>query len=432
MYYKFVMAKEFDYHKYPNGLRLITIPMEHTKTVTVLVMVGTGSRYETKEINGISHFLEHMMFKGTEKRPGALDISHELDSIGAEYNAFTSKEYTGYYAKAGAEHFGFVLDVISDIFLNSKLDSAEIEKERGVVIQEINMNFDNPMRHIGDVYEELMYGDQPLGWDIAGPKENILSIKADQFREYFNTHYFDKNTVVAVAGKITSEEVKKEVEKYFANIRGRADLFKPAPVVIDQKEPGVKIFHKATDQSHLILGVRGYHLFHPKREVLKIMAVILGGGMSSRLFTEVREKRGLAYYVGASSDSYLDAGDFSTFAGVENTKLQAAIEVILQEYKKIREEKVSAPELNKDKDYIKGKMAISFESSDDLASFYAGQELLEGKIATPEEKFEKLNQVTVEDIYEAANDIFKPSRLNFALIGPFEEKDPSIYKTIEL
>ena len=423
---------EFDYHKYPNGLRLITIPMEHTKTVTVLVMVGTGSRYETKEINGVSHFLEHMMFKGTERRPGALDISHELDSIGAEYNAFTSKEYTGYYAKAGAGHFGFVLDVISDIFLNSKLDSAEIEKERGVVIQEINMNFDNPMRHIGDVYEELMYGDQPLGWDIAGPKENILNIKAEKFREYFNTHYFDKNTVVAVAGKVSAEEVKKEVEKCFADIRQGTDLLKPLPVVINQQKPGVKIFHKETDQSHLILGVRGYDLFHPQKEVLKIMSVILGGGMSSRLFTEVREKRGLAYYVGTSSDSYLDAGDFSTFAGVENTKIQAAIEVILNEYKKIREERVSAGELQKAKDYIKGKMAISFESSDDLASFYAGQELLEGKIASPEEKFEKLNKVTVEQIHEAAQDIFRPEKLNLALIGPTEDNDSSIYNIVKL
>lgn len=426
------MNKEFDFHQYPNGLRLITIPMEHTKTVTVLVMVGTGSRYETKEINGVSHFLEHMMFKGTLKRPGTLDISYELDSIGAEYNAFTSKEYTGYYVKAGAEHFRFVLDVISDIFLNSKLDNAEIDKERGVVIQEINMNFDNPMRHISDIYEELMYGDQPLGWDIAGPKENILSIKAEKFREYFNTHYFARNTVVTVAGKVSAAEAKREVEKYFSTIRERAEPFKPLPVVIDQKEPGVKIVYKKTDQSHLILGVRGYEIFHPQKEVLKIMAVVLGGGMSSRLFTEVREKRGLAYYVGASADCYLDAGDFSAFAGVENTKIHAAIEVILNEYKKIREEKISVAELQKAKDYIKGKMAISFESSDDLASFYAAQELLEGKISTPEEKFEKLTQVTAEEIFEVAGDIFQPKKLNLALIGPFKEADLSIYKTVNL
>lgn len=423
---------DFDYYKFSNGLRLITVPMEHTKTVTVLVMVGTGSRYETKEINGISHFLEHMMFKGTEKRPGALDISHELDSIGAEYNAFTSKEYTGYYAKAGAEHFKFVLDVIADIFLNSKLDRAEIDKERGVVIQEINMNFDNPMRHIGDVYEGLVYGDQPLGWDIAGPKENILRIEAEKFREYFNTHYFAKNTVIAVAGHVQAEEVREEVGKYFSRMRERAELFKPVPVTVSQGQPGLKIFHKETDQTHLILGVRGYPIFHPQKEVLKIMAVILGGGMSSRLFTEVREKRGLAYYVGAGADCYLDAGDFSTFAGVENTKLPAAIEVILREYQKIKTEKVSAAELSKAKDYVKGKMAISFESSDDLASFYAGQELLEKTIATPEEKFAKLNRVTVEDIYAAANDIFKPAKLNLALIGPFAEKDPTIYNIVKL
>lgn len=423
--------KDFNYHKFPNGLRLITVPMEHTKTVTVLVLVGTGSRYESKEINGISHFLEHMMFKGTEKRPGTMEISLALDAIGAEYNAFTSKEFTGYYAKAGAEHFSFVLDVVADIFLNSKLDKTEIDKERGVVIQEINMNFDNPMRHISDVYEELLYGDQPLGWDIAGPKENILNIKAEKFREHFNTHYFAENTVVAVAGKVTPDQVQKEVEKYFAGMRQAASL-KPLPVQISQDSPGVRIFSKKTDQSHLLLGVRGYDLFHPQKEALKIISVILGGGMSSRLFSEVREKRGLAYYVGASADCYADAGDLTTFAGIENSKLIEAAKVILDQYQQLRDETVSPKELQKAKDFIKGKMAISFESSDDLASFYANQELLERKIATPEEKFAKLNAVTAEQVKKAAQDIFRNEKLNLAVIGPFEEKDPTIYNTVKL
>lgn len=423
--------KDFDYFIFPNGLRLITVPMEHTKTVTVLVMVGTGSRYETKEINGVSHFLEHMMFKGTAKRPGAMDISHELDSIGADYNAFTSKEYTGYYAKAGAEHFELVLDVIADIFLNSKLDSQEIDKERGVVVQEINMNFDNPMRHISDVYEELLYGDQPLGWDIAGPKENILKIKHEEFRKYFDTHYFAKNTVVAVAGKVSKEKVKEEIAKHFSGMREQ-ELAKPLPVSISQAKPGLKIFHKDTDQTHIILGVRGYDTFHPKKEVLKIAATILGGGMSSRLFTEVREKRGLAYYVGASADSYSDAGDFSSFAGVENSKLKPAVEVIVGEFSKMKKEPVSEKELQKAKDYIKGKMAISFESSDELASFYASQELLEKRMLTPEERFEKLNKVTSEEVYGVANDVFQDSKLNLAVIGPLSEDDNSLYDIVKL
>lgn len=421
----------FDYHIYPNGLRLITIPMEHTKTATVLVMVGTGSRYETKDISGVSHFLEHMMFKGTEKRPGYLDISQELDSIGAEYNAFTSKEHTGYYAKAGMENFDLILEVVSDIFLNSKMDLAEIEKERGVIIQEINMNFDNPMRHIGDVYEELLYGDQPLGWNIAGTKETILAMKPEKIREYFDTHYFAQNTVMAVAGNVNPEKIKEQVGRYFAAMRQRP-LFRPLPAIIKQAKPGLKIFNKKTDQAHIILGVRGYDLSSPKKETLKLMAVILGGGMSSRLFVEVREKRGLAYYVSASSDSYMDAGDFSAFAGLEKTKLPSALEVILEEFKKFRKEKVTEKELRKAKDYLKGKMAISFESSDDLASYYATQELLLHEVLTPEEKFEKLNQVTANDILEAANDIFQDNKLNLAVIGPLEEEESSIYELVRL
>ena len=425
------MHNHFNLHTYPNGLRLITVPMEHTKAATVLVMAGTGSRYETKDINGISHFLEHMMFKGTEKRPGYLDISMELDAIGAEYNAFTSKEYTGYYAKAGVENFDQILDIESDIFLNSKFDLEEIEKERGVIIQEINMNFDNPMRHIGDMYEELVYGDQPLGWNIAGTKEIILAMKPEKIREYFNTHYFAKNTVVAVAGNIDPEKVKSQVEKHFGYIREQS-LLKPLPVQIKQDKPGLKILNKKTDQAHINLGVRGYDMFHPKKEALSLMAVILGGGMSSRLFVEVREKRGLAYYVKAGSDSYLDAGDFSAWAGLEKTKLHSALEVILEEFRKFKKEKVSETELKKAKDQVKGHMAISFETSDDLASYYATQELLKHEIFTPEEKFEKINAVTIEDIWEAANDIFKDEKLNLAIIGPVEEDDVSIKNLLKL
>lgn len=421
----------FDLFRLPSGLRLMTIPMEHTKTITILVLVGTGSRYETKELNGLSHFLEHLIFKGTEKRPGALDISQELDAIGAEYNAFTSKEYTGYYAKAGAEHLEFVMEIIADIFLNSKLDAREIDKERGVIIQEINMYLDSPQRQVADVYEELLYGDQPLGWTIAGSKENILNLRAEQFRDYFNTHYFAQNTVVAIAGQINREQTKKLTEKFFAAIRQKQEKLKALPVKFSQATPALKLFNKQTDQTHLLLGVRGYDLFDPRQEALKILAVILGGGMSSRLFTEVREKRGLAYYISTSADHYLDAGDLTTAAGVENEKLSLATQVILAEYKKLREEGITEQELKKAKDYVKGKMAISFESSDDLASFYAGQQLLKEEVLTPEEKFAKLNAVTAAEVKKVAQDIFQPQKLNLAFIGPQQAKEADIYNIIK-
>ena len=240
------MNQDFLLHQYENGLRLVVVPMTSTKTATVLVLVGTGSRYETKEINGISHFLEHMMFKGTHMRPKALDISQELDAIGAEYNAFTSKEYTGYYAKASSENLELVIDVLSDIFLNSKLDGGEINKERGVIIEEINMYLDNPPRHVGDLFENLLYGDQPIGWDVAGKKEIIKKLKRDEFVDYFNSHYVAKDTIIAVAGNVDKEKVRdKLIPGFFKNSRVGEKLDR-LPASESQDKPQVLLHHKKT------------------------------------------------------------------------------------------------------------------------------------------------------------------------------------------
>lgn len=422
-------TSQYNHHTYKNGLRLITVPMKSTRTVTVLVMVRTGSRHETKEINGISHFLEHLMFKGTEKRPGALDISEELDAIGAEYNAFTSKEYTGYYVKCASDKFETALDVISDIFQNSKFDPKEIDKERGAVKEEINMYFDTPMRYVSTIYEELMYGDQPLGWDIAGPKENIDRITRKEMVDYFNTHYVAENTVIAIAGNLDSENAKKRVSRYFNNIRERS-VVHPKAFQEFQDKAGLRIFHKKTDQTHLNLGFKGYSRMHPKYEVMEVISVLLGGGMSSRLFTEVREKRGLAYRVNAGTSSYEEVGDLTTMAGLTNEKLIPAIEVIVAEHNRLKTEKVSEKELTKTKDYIKGKFLIGLESSDTQASYYADQELLEKKILTPDEKLAKINAVTSDDIMEAAQELFVPSRFNVALIGPFKVTDSAVKKVV--
>ena len=327
------MKKNYEFHTFPNGLRLVLVPMASTKTATILVLVGTGSRYENKRINGISHFLEHMMFKGTIKRPGALDISRELDSVGADYNAFTSYEYTGYYVKASADKFDLSLDVISDIFLNSKLDEKEITKEKGVIVEEINMYKDTPTRYVGDLFEQLLYGDQPLGWPVTGEKEEVVKLKREDFAEYFNTHYFAKNTIVAVAGNIDSNETKNKIDKAFTNIREQTKI-KAKPVKEEQQSPAAKIFYKETDQTHFYVGVRTFGLNDPREEALDIMSVVLGGGMSSRLWTEVREKRGMAYYVRTGADTFADAGYLATRAGVDNTRVVSAIEIILSEYKK--------------------------------------------------------------------------------------------------
>lgn len=414
---------EYQKHTYENGLRLITAPMKSTKAVTVLVLIGTGSKYETKEINGISHFLEHMMFKGTKKRPNAIDISKALDGIGAEFNAFTSFEYTGYYGKASEENLDLLLDVISDIFLNSKLEQEEIDREKNVVIQEMNMYQDDPSRDIFDKWTTLLYGDQPAGWKVIGPKDVLLNLKRNDFVDYFNTHYFAGNTVVVVSGGIDHEDIKNKVASYFKNIREH-DKLEKLPVDDKQNDPNVALHFKKTDQTHFIVGTRAYDLFHPKIEALSLLSAILGRGMSSRLFVEVRERRGLAYAVHSSADALTDHGYFATYVGVDNEKVISALEVILNEYKKIKNELVPEEELKKAKDLIKGRTIIGLEQSDNIANWYADQELLEGKILTPEEKLEKISSVTAEEIKEVANDIFVNEKLNLTLIGPFKDEKP--------
>ena len=407
-------------HKFDSGLRLVTIPMPATKTATVFVLVGTGSKYETKEINGISHFLEHMMFKGTAKRPGTMDIARELDTIGAEFNAFTGKEYTGYYAKASAEKLDTTMDVVFDIFLNSKLSEDEIVIEKGVIVEEINMYRDLPQRYVGDIFEKLLYGDQPAGWEIAGEKEVVTGLKRDKFVDYFNSHYVAENTIVAVAGNVEPEEVKKKVENYFKTIRHGKTIGK---LVVNEKQekPELVVSYKKTDQTHFILGFRAFNMFDDKKYALSVLAKILGGGMSSRLFYEVRERRGLAYYVRSEVNPYTDSGYLSVSAGVNNEKAIEAIKVILDEVKKIKADSITEKELQQAKDNAEGSMALGLEHSDGVAMSYADSVLFHNKVLTPEEELDKIKRVTLEDIHKVAGEIFNDNKLNLAVIGPFQD-----------
>jgi len=413
-------STDYQFHTFDSGLRLVSIPMQGTKTVAVFVLVGTGSKYETKENNGISHFLEHMVFKGTTKRPGRMDISRELDSFGAEYNAFTTKEYTGYYAKASAQKLDTLLDVVFDIYLNSKLSESDIETEKGVIVEEINMWNDVPARHVGDLFERLLYGDQPAGWDIAGTKDIIRNLKRPNFVEYFNTHYIAENTVVAVAGNISPAEVKEKTGRLFSMIRHGQPVIKPA-VKEFQEKPGLLVEFKQTDQTHFDIGFRAYDMYNEKKYALGILGVVLGGGASSRLWEEVREKRGLAYSVRAGQHCYTDAGYFYVSAGVNNEKVTESIEVILEEVRKIKREGITTRELQQAKDQIAGRMALSLEESDNIAESYAESVLFENRVLTPEEELDKIKQVTLDQILEAARDIFDEKKLNLALIGPFKD-----------
>ena len=403
-----------------NGLRVIAVPVKDAKSVTVLVLVGTGSKYETKDINGVSHFLEHMFFKGTKKRSNTLKISETLDRIGGEYNAFTSKEVTGFYAKVDKKNIDVALDWISDMFLNSQFKEEEIQREKGVVVEEINMYLDTPTAHIGELWEHLLYKDQPAGWRIVGEKEHILAFNRQKVLDYFNSHYSSQNTVVCIAGDVALSQMQEKIEKYFAKAKKK---LLPQKVAVKEKqlEPEVLLHYKKTDQTHFCLGVRAYNMFDPRRYALSLMAVILGGNMSSRLFISVRERNGLAYYVHTSFDDTTDTGYLVTQAGIKNDSLEKAVSLILKEYADLKNKKITKDELQKAKDFLRGKTALSLDATDAQASFYAGQEVMGQEILTPEQKLEMIEKVSINDINKVAQDIFVPEKLNLAVIGPIEE-----------
>jgi predicted Zn-dependent peptidase len=409
--------------KLKNGLRVITVPMKDNPTVTVLVLVETGSKYETKAKNGISHFLEHMCFKGTTMRPSAQVISAELDGLGSQYNAFTGTEYTGYYAKSDAKHFKQVFDIVSDIYLNSTFPEAEMEKEKGVIVEEINMYEDMPHRHVQDLFSEVLYGDQPAGWNIAGSRENVRAMTRDDFVAYKKAHYVPKATTVIVAGKVKEKDVAREIARVFGAGKASPKAEKK-PTKDTQQKPAALVQYKKTDQTHFVIGVRSFDAYDKRNAVLSVLGTVLGGGMSSRLFTKLREELGVAYYVRASNDASTDHGAFQISAGVSNARVQEVIGEILKECARMRTELVPKAELDKAKEYIAGNMKLELESSDAWANFYGGQEVLRKKIKAPEEVERLIRKVTAKEIQAVAQEIFADKNLNLALIGPFEDAEP--------
>ncbi|MDA3840434.1 MAG: pitrilysin family protein [Patescibacteria group bacterium] len=418
-----------------NGLTVITAPSRGTMTATILIMVGTGAKYENEKNSGLSHFLEHVFFKGTKNRPTAHSIVSELDGLGCDYNAFTGKEYTGYYIKVDATKLNKAIDILSDMFLNSKFDASEINRERGVIIEELNMYRDNPMMYIEDIFEECLYGDTPAGRDTIGTKENILNLKRSEFVNYVESQYGPENTFVVVSGNITEPKVLTEINKKFnvENFNKRGKKFVEKEVVVDeQKKKKVKIHYKKTDQVHLSLGVRSFSYDHKDSQTLKIISLILGGSMSSRLFINLRERNGLAYYVRTGAETYSDTGYITTGAGVPVDKIEKAIEIIIKEYKKITTKLVDPAELKKAKDLISGKVAIQLESSDNVANWYGRQALMintvkrtniktKEKIESPEEALRKIQKVNVSDIKRVAGELFQTDQLNLAVIGPYRD-----------
>lgn len=412
-----------------NGLRTIAAPMTNTNTVALLILIGVGSRYERKEINGISHFLEHMVLKGTKNWPQPGQISKELDKIGADYNAFTTKEETGFWIKASAENFDLILEIISDILLNPLLKNEELKKEQKVILEEINMKEDNPKIKVLRVLENILYPNHPLGWDISGTKETIKKIKRKDILEYRKANYLSQNIIISIAGNIDFKKVFKKVEKKFKKIKKGSNQL-PQKIEISQEEPKIKIIEKELEQTHFSLTGGGYNIFDERRYGFNLFSIILGGNASSRLFLEIREKLGLSYYIQSWGRQFLDCGYLGINAGVSNKNLKRTLVKIGEIIKNFKEKKVSFKELSRAKSFIRGQMALSLETSDEIASFIAQQELFYKKILQPEEILKKFEKVNQNEILKIANDILKPQKMNLVIIGPKVKSKEEVFKKI--
>jgi predicted Zn-dependent peptidase len=384
------------------------------------VMLAAGSRYETAETNGIAHFAEHMFFKGTERRPTARDIAGEVDGIGGEFNAFTGKEYTGYYVRCAAATRDTALDVLVDMLRNSSFDPAEIEREKGVIVEEMNMYFDTPRDFIGGTYESLLYGDQPLGWDIIGRKETVRGATRETFLDYVDRWYRPDRMVVGVGGQI-GDGLLPRLEELLGDLEPR-ETGSPAPVALPANGSRVKVHTKQSDQAHLVLGVRSRPLVDPDRYVLQLLATVLGGGMSSRLFTEVRERRGLAYYVFGTNHAYTDAGSLHAQSGVDINRIDDAVKTIVEQFRLLASAPVPSDELEKARNFAKGRFVLQLESPHGTIMFGLRREVLEGEAAEPTDVLAALDAVTAEDIQRVAQDVLE-SGFRLAVIGPFDDAE---------
>ncbi len=408
----------FDRFELQNGLRVLTAPMPHAQSVSCFVMLAAGSRYETADTNGIAHFAEHMFFKGTKRRPTARDIAGEIDSIGGEFNAFTGKEYTGYYVRCAAETRDTALDVLVDMLRNSLFDPEEIEREKGVIVEEMNMYFDTPRDFIGGVYESLLYGDQPLGWDIIGRKETVRGATRETFLDYTSTWYRPDRMVVGVGGQI-GDGLQARLEELLGDMEP-AETGDPAPVALNGNGSRVLVHTKQSDQAHLVIGVRSRPLVDPDRYVLQLLATVLGGGMSSRLFTEVRERRGLAYYVFGTNHAYTDAGSLYAQSGVDINRIDDAVTTIVEQFKLLAAEPVPSDELEKARNFTKGRFVLQLESPHGTIMFGLRREVLEGKAEEPTTILAALDAVSAEDIQRVAQEIVDTG-FHLAVIGPFDD-----------
>ncbi len=404
-----------------NGLRVITSTMPHSRSVCLAIFVGAGSCYESKEEAGISHFAEHLFFKGTERRPTSKEITQDIEGVGGIINGGTDKEVTVFWCKVASSHFPIALDVLSDLLLNSRFDNKEIERERQVINEEINMNLDIPQQRVDMLIDELLWPDQPLGREVTGYKETVSSITREQLLNYVARRYMPNNTVLSIAGNIQHEEATAKIKPMFDKWAA-GELLSGYITNDKQTEARLRIEPKDIEQAHLCLAVHGFSHSHPQRFTLDLLNTVLGGGMSSRLFMEIREHKGLAYDIHSYTEHFLKSGSFGIYAGVDPKKVEIALAAILEEVSKIQQG-ITASELTRAKELSKGRLYLRFEDSQNVALWYGGQEILTQQILDIDDVISIVDAITLGELKEVAEEILTDSGLNLAVTGPIKEEE---------
>lgn len=408
-------------HKLPNGMTAVLVPEKNATSMTIFVMVRVGSRYEERKINGASHFIEHLMFKGTKRRPTTEILTRTIDRYGAEYNAFTGKDLTAYYIKVDAKQTELAIDLLHDMLFHSLFDAKEMDRERGVIIEEINMYEDNPRMHLSDLLEEVLYPNSTLGWNIAGPRETIRTISRDEIIAYRDAYYAPERMTVVVAGKILPG-VLSQLQKTFGRVASRAPgkdvTFAPFCQPTTLKKP-IALQSKQTEQVQLAFAFHGPQMSSDELPAASLLATILGGSMSSRLFIQIRERLGLCYSISAGHEPLEDTGAFTITAGLDKKRVAEAVKAILAEVKKMVRTNVTPRELREAKDHLRGRTMLAFEDSATQADWYGRQWTFLQRLETPEERMRIIDRVTASQIRALAKKMFHTERMAMAVIGPF-------------
>ncbi|GAH47075.1 unnamed protein product [marine sediment metagenome] len=396
--------------------------MPHTRSVSVCIFIGVGSRYETESQAGVSHFIEHLCFKGTPKRPTSREISETIEGVGGILNGGTDKELTLYWCKVARSHFPLALDVLADMLLHSKFDPVDIERERQVIIEEIHMSKDSPIQRVNMLIDELLWPNHPLGRDIAGSKESVTALTRDIMLDYRANQYAPNNTVITIAGNIQHQAMVTAVSQVLANW---ADQQPRSGYLAYKEQPARRLLIEArdTEQAHLCLALPGLSLFDPRRFTLSLLNVILGEGMSSRLFTEIRDKLGLAYNIHSYVEQLLDSGSITVYAGVEPKNLLVAIKAILEQLSQLKEV-IPESELSKAKEFAKGRLLLRMEDSRSVAGWMGGQEILTGRILSVDQVISIIDAITADELKQLGQELLVGSQLRLAVVGPTADNQP--------